>query len=280
MKKFILMLFVCLLAELVGFSNLSAQTINKTIYNCSAFTIPKAEAASPALFAYRWLENGTEIEDATTTTYTIVKDKAAVTLGIPSQPTAPTDTTKSTPAITATTNALPEYVTIAGKKWATRNVDAYQTFASNAHDYGKFYQWNRTTAYLATGSDPSPAWTETSITDTTWSANPCPPGWSIPSIRDFENLDNAGYYDATVSGVYGKWYGKESGCTLKTCIFLPAVGYRSRNGTLDFQGSLSYYWSSTQLNSTNGFALTFINNYSNYGYDSNKASGCSLRCVK
>ncbi len=62
--------------------------------------------------------------------------------------------------------------------------------------------------------------------------------------------------------------------------FLPAVGYRVYdNGRLLKQGSEGYYWSSTQISSTNGYHWNF--NSGNSNLNSNpKAYGFSVRCVK
>ncbi len=176
--------------------------------------------------------------------------------------------------------------------WSEKNVDAANTFAATAESYGKFYQWNRTTAYTTT--DPlSPTWATTSITDATWTVNPCPSGWRLPTQAEFQALhDNSvpvgGTWVAagTRNSVNGRYYGPNSatcsvlGGNMTGCIFLPAVGRRNTNGALSNQTSSGYYWSSTQYNSGSGYNLYFNSGGSNPANYNNKAYGFSVRCVK
>jgi len=65
-------------------------------------------------------------------------------------------------------------------------------------------------------------------------------------------------------------------------FFLPVVGYRvGPDGTLDGQGTVGYYRSSSEFSSTHGFALFIDNGRSEPNRSSAvKAGGMSIRCVR
>ncbi len=63
--------------------------------------------------------------------------------------------------------------------------------------------------------------------------------------------------------------------------FLPAVGYRNySNGVLYEQGTIGYYWTSTQASNTTAAHLNFGSGFSYVYPANNKANGFSVRCVK
>ena len=170
--------------------------------------------------------------------------------------------------------------------WAAANVDSYQQFASRPDMYTKFYQWNRTTAWAATGSVSG--WNSSYDNSPTWT-NPCPNGWRLPTHTEFIELHNAGSTwaaaNARGNAVNGRFYGtNHASCTLpnnmNNCIFLSAGGGRNTNGSLSNQTSHGYYWSSTQTAASSGYGLYFLNNSSNPSYDNAKASALNIRCVQ
>ena len=77
----------------------------------------------------------------------------------------------------------PDWVEIAGVRWATCNVNTPGTFATKPEDAGMFYQWNRKIGWSATNpmvnSNGGTTWSNLfpDVT-TTWEAdkNPCPQG--------------------------------------------------------------------------------------------------------
>ncbi len=175
-----------------------------------------------------------------------------------------------------------------GVLWATKNVADYQTFAERPDMYTKFYQWNRSTAWPATGEVVT-GWSEEDITDPIWTINPCPAGWRLPTDAEWSALETTGstWANAGMRGnvVAGRFFGpRHSACTLPSdmlnCIFLPAVGWRHPNdgGLLD-QSFEGYYWSSTQNGNTFGYNWRFYNTISTLSYNA-KALGFSVRCVK
>jgi len=174
-------------------------------------------------------------------------------------------------------------VTIGGVTWATYNVDSYQTFATRPDMYTKLYQWNRSAAWAANGSVSN--WNSTADQSSTWTVNPCPTGWRLPTREEFTALLNAGSTwaaaNARGNAVAGRFYGSNHAtCSLPNnmtnCVFLPAVGSRNySDGSLNGQDNLGSYWSATQ-----GYALNFnsTRSYPIEGYG--KANGFTLRCVQ
>ncbi|MDR1226063.1 MAG: leucine-rich repeat protein [Prevotellaceae bacterium] len=183
-------------------------------------------------------------------------------------------------------------LTIGGITWAAFNVDAYQTFAARPDIYTKFYQWSKATAWAATG-DVS-GWSgysySSSTSSTTWTVNPCPSGWRLPTRAEFEALHNTGtswvYASARGNDVEGRFYGpNHATCTMNNlngCVFLPACGYRSASfGYLWSQDEVGYYYSSTESDrNDSAYTLRFTSDDSNPANNINKWEGFSIRCVK
>ena len=63
-------------------------------------------------------------------------------------------------------------------------------------------------------------------------------------------------------------------------IEFSAVGNRGVNGVLYYSGTFGRYWSSTQLNSTDGYYMRFVNSKVDPFVSYNKASGYNVRCVR
>ena len=175
--------------------------------------------------------------------------------------------------------------------WASENVATNNMFASRPDEYTPFFQWNRTEAWAATGGISG--WNSTADNSTTWTVNPCPSGWRLPTQEEFAALKDLGSVWADAgqrnAAVAGRFYGPNSAyCALSnpnsTCIFLPAGGYRNSSGTLSQQGTYGNYWSSTQHpNSTNvgyGLYLTATDAQSVATYGLNKERGYNVRCVR
>lgn len=153
-------------------------------------------------------------------------------------------------------------VLINGVYWASRNVAAPGTFATNAEDAGYFYQWNGTIGWPATGAIGSitptngtnlwnSAWNggfATASASDTWAIanDPSPAGYRVPTYAEIQTLLNTTYVSSTwttQNGVSGYTFTDR---TTGNSIFLPASGYRSGDsGTLGYAGSYGYYWSST-----------------------------------
>ena len=177
------------------------------------------------------------------------------------------------------TTTTTETGVINGVKWATRNIDAFGTFAAAPESIGMFYQWNRPKAWAATGNITG--WYNTTPIGTTWesSNNPCPAGWRVPTLAELQSLldtDKVTSEWTTENGINGRRFTDK---TTNKSIFLPAAGFRgSYGGALYDAGSGGYYWSSTESNSDGAYRLTFNSGSAGLSY-SNKAHGFSVRCV-
>jgi len=185
-------------------------------------------------------------------------------------------------ARSATMLAQETGVVINGVTWATRNVDAFGIFAPTPESSGMFYQWNRPTAWAATGSVSG--WDSSLPESTEWEKvnDPSPTDWRIPTVEEIESLLDNTKVDkmlTTQNGVRGyKFTDKTSG----NSIFLPAAGCRSGD-----DGKLStgnHYWSSTpftEFDYGSGYYLSFYDNGNIYrDYDIFfRNFGFSVRCV-
>ena len=179
---------------------------------------------------------------------------------------------------------------IGGVCWADFHIDNPKTFATRADMNTKFYQWNRLTALSATDSIISDF---NAVVDSseTWTVNPCPNGWRLPTQAEYQQLQNSGttWADANTRGnlIPGRFYGyNHTTCTLpsnmRSCVFFPASGYRSSlNSLLYSRGVNGYSWSSTQNNYTFGYYLSFDKMESRPAITgSSKANGLPIRCVQ
>ncbi|MCX6280057.1 MAG: hypothetical protein NT004_18490 [Bacteroidetes bacterium] len=164
------------------------------------------------------------------------------------------------------------------KCWITSNLgsDHQATAVSDATEpsAGWYWQFNRKKGYKHDGSTLTPAWTITSINESSdWlTANdPCNielgTTWHLPTYTEWYNVDNTGGW-TTWTGPWG------SGLKLHAAGFLNYSG-----GSLGNRGSNGLYWSSAQYDATYGWALSFNSGGSNMG-DNDKAYGFSARCVR
>ncbi|MDR3704664.1 MAG: hypothetical protein P4L28_02005 [Paludibacteraceae bacterium] len=187
-------------------------------------------------------------------------------------------------------------VVINGVRWATRNVAAPGTFATNPEDAGMFYQWNSKVGWSATGeigsitaTDGSTTWnsswtggyTSPSSSDTWTSTNdPSPVGWRVPTYVEIKTLLDTTKVTTTwitqSSSVYGR---KFTDKTTGNSIFLPAPGFRVfDSGTLVLDGLYGGYWSNTTLVSRLAYDLDFGSSGADW-YLNKRADGFSVRSV-
>jgi hypothetical protein len=189
---------------------------------------------------------------------------------------------------------------------ARTNVDEFGTFAENPASFGKFYQFNRTTAYDPTepvGGIP-PNWPATYISENSdWlpENDPCPPGWKMPdgSPGGFVGVFNGRFHNIfklvgmgdggfPMSGfLCGNSIETATWDDMQDCFFLPAVSYRNNTGlynAYDFYNK-GYYWTQYGLaySGTLGTFIKFDRNdrdgelFRDY---INKGSALPIRCVK
>jgi len=163
-------------------------------------------------------------------------------------------------------------VKINGVVWAPYNVAAFGTFAATPESAGKFYQWNRKTAWTVTGGITG--WDSTNDKGNTWTAanDPCPKGWRVPTWNEFRTFYDADEVELDMTTFNSidclRVSDKKTGKT----IFLPAIGGRDRiDGSRMGEGAVGY-WSSTEDNDSIAYALVG-------GVRIFKAYGLSVRCV-
>ena len=166
-------------------------------------------------------------------------------------------------------------VMINGVEWARTNVDAPGTFAATPESAGMFFQWNCRQGWPATGSGTPTGWNSTGATGNTWTRenDPCPQGWRVPTDDEFQSLNRSGSVWTTRSGVNGRLFG-----TAPNQIFLPAVGSRDLDGTLQDAGSWGNYWASTQGSAIFADQLWFTSSLS-WNWLHVRGRGNSVRCV-
>ena len=182
-------------------------------------------------------------------------------------------------------------LTIGRTVWSSVNVDDYQTFATRPDMFTQFFQWNRATAWAATGRITR--WTSTPDESSSWTINPCPAGWRLPTRAEARVLSESGntWANAGTRGnaVAGSFYGpNHATCRLpdnmEGCIFLSAGGFRNESGTVAAQTGRNIYgryWTNNEAvnTPTNGIVLSFSSTrISITGFD--KARAFNIRCVQ
>ncbi|MDR0872400.1 MAG: Ig-like domain-containing protein [Prevotellaceae bacterium] len=172
-------------------------------------------------------------------------------------------------------------IKINGVVWAKYNVDNPNTFAVTPESAGKFYQWNRITAWSTEGNtmENFPYFNEGGGE---WKKNndPSPAGWRIPTRRELEKLSDSVkviFEQTTQNSV--------TGCLItdkinNNSIFLPYAGYRTNIGKLYGSRATGCYWSSTADYNNTAYRLG-IGSYSIIVDDWNQfhSYGYSVRCV-
>ena len=216
-----------------------------------AYVFSGTAAVGTGNITYQWYRNGQPIEGATDQNYTLPSSLAySNNINVEFKRRA---VSSACPLIDNYTNVtvinFVELV-INGTRWALYNADANNTFAPTYDSYGSFFQWNRTVAYPAT--DTAGGWNSTPDSYARFIANPCPPGWRVPSQENFQALVASGstWVDANSilgNAVAGRFYGQNHAeCLIpdnfQNCIFLPAVGYRSSGAEVTDQGISGFYW--------------------------------------
>lgn len=100
--------------------------------------------------------------------------------------------------------------------------------------------------------------------------DPCPPGWRVPRNSSWKGGNEANFiYDEAAFGRRHALLG-----------YYPAAGNRgAASGTWSFVGGQASYWTSTATQEQYSYILNFLAAYLNPQSSSNRAAGCSVRCV-
>ena len=306
MKKFTTLLLLFAAAVLGA----AAQTVNATAAQQLTISSSAPATATGGTVSYQWYRNGLVISGATAATYTIPAADAyfcnqrfqrlarasgtgctGSAEGWSNEIVISFCTQLVGTSCTCQAGTLPGLV-VGSVQWAPLNVGTVGVFAANhAHASSNFYNFNSSVPWPTSGAVSGyPA----SSGNVAWAAanSPCPSGWRVPTQTEFQALVAMGstWVAAGTRGapVNGRFYGDNHsiasectvGGTMRSCIFLPAVGHRTTNGTLQQAiSSLNGYWASEQA-SNNARAWHFTN-AGDVGINlSNKAHGFSVRCVR
>jgi len=184
-------------------------------------------------------------------------------------------------SLTAQTKTTDMGVVINGVKWATRNADTPDTFAATPEAAGMFYQWNSKIGWSAAdpmiNSNGDTMWESSEVEGIIWEKDndPCPLGWRIPTVIEMESLESVVSKWTSLNGVNGRMFGTD-----EPFLFLPAIGERTyKNGALNQEYNIGYYWSSTAFSINNAFNLYISNNYVAAHVVNLCQDGFLVRCV-
>jgi uncharacterized protein (TIGR02145 family) len=209
----------------------------------------------------------------------------------------------ATSAIVVTNGLLPR-VTIGSQTWTTKNLDVatysdgtiipqvtdpakwaslttgawcyYDNNSVNGATYGKLYNW-----YAAAG-----IWNEASGTDASQRKQLAPTGYHVPSGAEWRTLTD---YLGGANFAGGKmkesgkkhWNSPNQDATNSSGFTGLPGGYRNYNVTFNYVGSLGYWWSSSEFNTSIAWGRTL--NYDNGSANTSlpdKTSGVSVRCLR
>ncbi len=178
--------------------------------------------------------------------------------------------------VTKTVNYGTVSTTLAGtgeKCWIIQNLGADHA-ATSANDgtpesAGWFWQFNQKQGYV-----PNSIISISSISESSnWLAanDPCTQelgaAWRIPTQSEWSNANSTGGWSD---------YNSTYASSLK---IHPAGLLFNNNSAWYYGGSFGYYWSSTQYNLTNGYALHFGSNFSSATNNFDKAIAYPVRCL-
>lgn len=160
-------------------------------------------------------------------------------------------------------------VTIGNQEWMAENLAyepssgnywAYDNNNSNVETYGYLYDWET-------------------------ACDVCPDGWHLPTNAEWTELTkNAGgklKATGTIEAGTGLWYDPNTGATNETGFTALPGGYLIGYGTFSSIGYDGGWWSAAGHN-TYGAWYRSVGYYGSdvYRYSSNKALGCSVRCLR
>jgi uncharacterized protein (TIGR02145 family) len=150
-------------------------------------------------------------------------------------------------------------------QWASLTTGAwcyYSNDTANGPIYGKLYNWY-------------------AITD---SRGLAPIGWHVPSDLEFTTLSNCLGGESIAGGKMKAttlWDSPNTGASNSSGFTSLPGGVRYANGTFQFKGYSSNYWTSTPNNTTVFFRNNVsVNEILYKGTDGNKNSALSVRCLK
>jgi len=152
--------------------------------------------------------------------------------------------------------------------WSNLTTGAYCNYNNDANyatTYGHLYNWY-------------------TVND---SSNLCPTGWHVPIDGEWTTLTDYLGGESIAGGKLKEtglnhWNSPNTGATNETGFTALPSGYRYEGGAYGYVGDQSYWWSSTETNSTVAWDRYMYYSYSNVfkGYGDTKYHGFPVRCLK
>ncbi len=170
---------------------------------------------------------------------------------------------------------VPAEVEINGTIWYGANLAAKGVFATSAIEYGAYFQWGKDVAY-SYDETVSP-WPDASTApiNSLWpsESDPCPVGWRVPTLADWEQFIAAATDPKNVGNRMFTLPGDQK-------ILLPVAGYRDSNP--QSRGTYAWFWSSTaQTNPTSAARFSFGGATIDISiFGGARLNAGSVRCVK
>ncbi|MBA4319272.1 MAG: hypothetical protein C0412_12800 [Flavobacterium sp.] len=141
----------------------------------------------------------------------------------------------------------------------------YGNNVENCKTYGALYQWDEAMQYISTEK----------------AQGICPDGWHIPTLTDFQTLQNTVNNDGNTLKAIGQ--GKGSGAGTNTSGFSALLaGFRFNSGSYStVLGAYTYFWSSTEYDATTAYYPTLYDDKNGILLTKSfKEYGLSVRCIK
>ena len=149
---------------------------------------------------------------------------------------------------------------------------------ANPSNKDKFYKIDTTP--FDSFKDQGSSWSQNS------SYNPCPDGWIVPTIEDFNKLIGSGstWVSSGINGLPGRWFGEDHATVREKSVFLPFSGYRNvSDGNPLLRNSFGYYWTTTTRTTYGAYVSDyFALSKTTLGVVTNqfRGMGYSVRCIQ
>ena len=173
-----------------------------------------------------------------------------------------------------------------GVCWARYNVDLSTAsgFTENQTAPGMLFQWNRNVGWSVppqqlqrwnsdTNSWENASWDTSYEAGTVWVNDPCPRGWRVPTLAEFQTLGN-GFTPINVPATGGRLLGAFDGYD---GVFFPFLNFRRGDSAPAIGSTHGRYWSSTPFGNISAWSLRIAGNGAVIGNGALQAPGLNYR---